>query len=109
MSRILSDRNLRLRKGHTLAGRTFYNPVVRIECADGCSLSVQANEHAYCKPRDNAGPWTHFEVGYPSVAIPEFMEWAENADDPTGTVYALVPGEVIEKVIAAHGGMKEGA
>lgn len=79
----------------------------RIECADGFSFSAQATKAAYCSPRKNIGPWGAVEVGFPS-AEPEFiMEYAENKDDPTRTVYAYVPVELVEKLIAAHGGMKD--
>lgn len=80
----------------------------RITCADGFSMSVQAGDHAYCTPRSNFGPWDEFEVGFPSESVPELMSFAENPDDPTGTVYACVPTEIIERVIAVHGGMDNG-
>ena len=37
------------------------------------------------------------------------MEYAEDADNPTGTVYGWVPVEVVDAVIAAHGGINAGA
>ena len=41
------------------------NKIVR--CADGFTMSVQANEGAYCTPRlDEAGSYTEVEVGFPS-------------------------------------------
>ena len=43
-----------------------YNP--RIVCADGFSMSVQAHAGSYCTPRQNEGPHTHMEGGYPSSA-----------------------------------------
>ena len=52
--------------------------VDRIVCADGHTLSVQASETHYCTPRDNRGPWTHVEVGYPT-AQPE-ATWVRYRD-----------------------------
>ena len=78
----------------------------RIICKDGFSLSVQATRGAYCSPRTNVGPWHAVEVGYPS-SIPEFiMEFAENKEDPTDTVYGYVPIELVEKLIEFHGGQQ---
>jgi hypothetical protein len=78
--------------------------VPRFKCADGLSLSIQADKCAYCTPRTNEGPWSSFEVGYPSEKIPEIMEWCEDPDRPTDTVYAGVPVSVVEAVIDTHGG-----
>jgi hypothetical protein len=36
------------------------------------------------------------------------MEWCDEPDDPTGTVYGYVPAQVVVNVIAKHGGMVEG-
>jgi len=79
----------------------------RIECADGFTMSVQAREQAYCEPRTNKGPWTAVEVGFPSEKEQLLMEWAEQPDRPTDTVYGWVPVEVINEVIAKRGGTNE--
>lgn len=78
----------------------------RIVCVDGFNLSVQATHGAYCFPRKNIGPWFKVEVGYASELEEEFMPYAESPDTPTETVYGYVPVEVVERVIAKHGGMK---
>ena len=78
-------------------------------CADGFRVSVQASESHYCQPRSNSGPYSSIELGYPSESVPELMEYAEDADNPTGTVYGWVPVEVVDAVIAAHGGINAGA
>jgi len=81
-------------------------PVVkRIQCTDGFSLSVQASHGAYCSPRTNLGPWDEVEVGFPSDVPTQIMQYAENPDAPTETVYGYVPIELVEELIAAHGGM----
>jgi hypothetical protein len=77
----------------------------RIECADGFSLSVQAAHVAYCSPRRNIGPWHEVEVGFPSERPDYIMEYAEDPRRPTDTVYGYVPIELVEKLIAKHGGL----
>lgn len=82
----------------------------RITCDDGFSLSVQVHSGAYCSPRDGIGPdWTSAEIGFPSgTPTPEVMAYAEDAADPTETVYAYVPIELIDALIDAHGGFAGG-
>ena len=107
MSAYLTERIKRLRKlEHQHGGRTFYSLVPWIECADGLRMSVQASETHYCSPRDNGGPWVEFEVGYPTQKVDALMPFAENSEAPTDTVYAFVPGHIIEQVIKEHGGEK---
>lgn len=87
------------------SGRLFLKIRDRIICGDGLELSVQASEYAYCSPRDNYGPYSAVEVGFPSEEIPEIMEWAEGAGKPTETIYGWVPVEIVDSVISAHGGI----
>ena len=88
------------------------NPI--IVCADGFSMSVQAHEYSYCKPRQNEGPHTHMEGGFPSSAPldPELLESRENHwnedSDPCETVYPYVAREVFEREFELHGGIVEG-
>ena len=79
-----------------------------VVCADGFRMSVQANGTAYCEPRDDAGPYTEVEIGFPNREEPMLKQWAEDPTDPTGTVYAWVPRQVVLNVIAKHGGMVDG-
>ena len=79
----------------------------RITCKDGFSLSVQATHGAYCSPRTNIGPWARVEVGFPSAPPELIMEYAENDSEPTDTVYGYVPIELVEELIALHGGPSE--
>jgi hypothetical protein len=76
-----------------------------IVCADGLILSVQASDTHYCSPRENDGPYSHVEVGYPSEVVPELLEYAETPETPTSTVYGYVPAELVDAVIEAHGGI----
>ena len=81
----------------------------QIVCKDGFAMSVQANEGAYCAPRiDGADRYTEVEVGYPSVREPLLIEWAEDKNNPTSTVYGYVPSERISLVCAKHGGIVSG-
>lgn len=72
-----------------------------IVCKNGAKLSIQANESAYCTPRENEGPYTHFEVKVYDAITPE--SWSEYHD--WNSVYAYVPVELINEFIALHGGI----
>ena len=84
----------------------------RVICADGFTVSVQANEGAYCTPRqDNAEQYTEVELGFPSAHEELIMDWMEvygEDPDPTDSVYPYVPVSVVTNVIAKHAGMVEG-
>jgi len=82
--------------------------VPAIYCKDGFIISVQASGGHYCLPReDGAEAYTHVECGFPS-AVPEFiLEYAEEKDQPTDTVYPYVPVELVEQLIHLHGGIAE--
>ncbi|MEQ9869169.1 hypothetical protein ABRP77_07790 [Pectobacterium odoriferum] len=82
----------------------------RVICSDGFSISIQANEAAYCSPRENIediAEYNSFELGFPSAKDNQIMEYSEDAEDPTGTVYGYVPRELVEKLIESHGGISE--
>lgn len=80
----------------------------RIICDDWFSMSVQANYWAYCWPirttirNKYMSFYDTYEVGYPSESEDLLLEYAENSDNPTETVYPYVPKEVIEAVITKH-------
>ena len=82
----------------------------RLILADGASLSVQASEHSYSSPRDNKGPYTKVEVGFPSETPPEaWKEFAEEWDKPTNTIYSYIPLTMVMLYIGAHGGIDRDA
>ena len=83
---------------------TIRPPIV---CRDGFRMSVQASSNHYCSPREDEGPWTHVEVGYPNRVEPLLWEWAEVKGDWTDTVYPRVPVEVVAAVVELHGGFGE--
>jgi hypothetical protein len=76
-----------------------------VVCKDGFKMSVQASEYHYCSPRDNRGPYTHVEVGFPSQRVEALMPYIEDESDPTRTVYSHVPIEIIPQIIEDHGGI----
>lgn len=84
-----------------------------VYCNDGVlSMSVQASRLHYSTPRTDEGPYTHVEVGFPSVKPPQ--SWAEYCDGdfetkPCDTVYAYVPLELVAEFIELHGGLKTSA
>ncbi len=78
--------------------------------ADGTSLSIQAGDTHYCEPRmlsENGtySDYSHFEIGFPSRIIEELLPYADDDENPTDTVYAYVPRELIETIIKAAGGV----
>ena len=80
--------------------------IPHIICADGFHMSVQVGQYNYCEPRiDSADSYRSMEVGYPSHTEPLLIKYAEDMDRPTETVYDYVPVDVIDVVIAEHGGM----
>ena len=82
---------------------------VRVECADGFSMSVQARESLYCTPRETNAPWySEVEVGFPSAREELLMDYCEEPQNPLETVYAYVPVGTVTNVIAKHGGMVAG-
>lgn len=74
----------------------------RIHCKSGLTLSVQASEWRYCAPRDDTGPWHRVEVGYPSRTLRTLSRWRDGRDSP---VYAYVPVERVNAIIARNGGI----
>ena len=87
--------------------RNYINETVI--CADGFRMSVQANEGAYCEPRQNdEKKYNLVEVGFPTEREPLIMPWCENDHNPTNTVYGYVPVDIVTNVIVKHGGMVAG-
>ena len=84
-------------------------PVKETSCADGTKVSIQASMHHYCSPKSDVGPWTHVEVGFPSVSLPE--SWVEYANDPNkgvkSDVFGYVPVSLVREYIEAHDGIRK--
>lgn len=108
----------------------------RVICNDGFSVSVQANDCAYCLPRITQGlldgelyysgafdfnepdaygftnrfiPYVEVELGYPSEVEEDLLPYAEDESNPTNTVYGYVPIEIVDSMIQRHGGINERA
>ena len=81
-----------------------------IICKDKFSMSVQASELHHCTPKENGNTMTYtsVEVGFPNEKEELLMDYAEDIDKPTGTVYPYVPAQLILDVIDKHGGMLSG-
>lgn len=96
---------LELSTGQT---HVYYGHVPPIHLADGNRVSVQVGDGLYCTPRNDQGPWTHVEVGFPTAPPgPLWNEYCEDLDKPESTIYAYVPIELVRFYIGAHGGIKE--
>ncbi|MGW1007441.1 hypothetical protein [Streptomyces sp. NPDC002520] len=70
-------------------------------CEDGTYLSVAAAASVGSLPFRSGGPYTHVEVGYPSVLPPP--QWAQEYEVEPG-VYRRVPVEAVQEWIDEHGG-----
>ena len=94
----------------------------RVYFNNGGNISIQASRTAYSEPRDNFGPYTEMELGYPSkdTVLPEsVLKYVEqsatynddgsyNGNDPYNSVYPYVPSSVVKELIQANGGIKSG-
>lgn len=77
----------------------------RMVCADGFSVSVQAGYGLYSDPREDSDYYNAVELGYPSKEDSLITPYAESLNNPTGTVYGMVPVEVVDSLIKKHGGL----
>ncbi len=80
-----------------------------IECRSGFTVSIQASDTSYSIPRSNtAEKYSSVELGFPNREEQLIMDWAEDPSVPTNTVYGYVPVEVVNLMIAKHGGIVSG-
>ena len=77
----------------------------RVLCGDGFEMSIQASSTHYCRPREDTGPWTHVEVGFPNRIEPLLWQYAEERGRWTDAVYPFVPIELAAAVVELHGGL----
>lgn len=83
----------------------MWEPIKRVECRDGFSISIQAGFYTYSTPRrDKAWPYTEVELGFPSELDHLIDIYAEDPGT-TKTVYGYVPIKVVNKLIKKHGGI----
>jgi hypothetical protein len=83
---------------------TFYRRP-RIYCNDGFNFSVQGGDGKYSTPRRNEKEFMAMEIGFPSNREESILEFAEDRDNPTETVYGYVDNKLIQQVIDKHGGI----
>lgn len=78
-----------------------------VTCKDGFQVSIQASSMHYCSPRqDMLDSYKKVELGFPNMEDDLILEYAEDKEDPTGTVYGYVPIEIVELLIEKHGGIE---
>lgn len=85
----------------------------RVQCADSFSISIQRNSYAYCDLHDGFANHiypmdmgnTTYELGFPSEEDSLIIEYAEEPDNPTDTVYGYVPYGVVIDLLDKHGGI----
>lgn len=96
---------------HIFENNSMYNleykeRTPRIYCMDGTSFSIQTGEYNYCTPRDNIGPWTHVELGFPSKKFDCLTPYQDNSEsDQESTVFGFVPIELVRDMIDKCGGI----
>ena len=76
-----------------------------IRCHDGFMMSVQASRDHYCQPREDQGPYSAVEVGYPNRLEELLLPYSDKATTITGmrpTLYVRVPAHIISAVVAKH-------
>ncbi len=77
----------------------------RIHCKDGFNFSVQGGEGNYSTPRKNDKEFMAMEIGFPSEVEELILDFAEDRENPTDTVYGWVDNDIIQEVIDKHGGI----
>lgn len=81
----------------------------RITFRDGFSVSIKAGSALYCKPRDNHGPYTEVEMGFPSGFDSVLADYIEGYDTPfTQSVFPYVPFRIVDELIRDHGSIIDG-
>ena len=81
-----------------------------VVCADGFGVSIQASWGHYCVPRidTNSVPYGRYEkveLGFPTAEVPEWLDYAEDPEEATGTVYGYVPVDLVDTGLEKHGGI----
>lgn len=67
----------------------------------GGKVSIQASEDHYCTPRNNTGPYTEWEIGFPEGVPEEAMAILEDFD---GQIASHVPTLIVQAFVQACGG-----
>jgi hypothetical protein len=80
-----------------------------VQFESGFGVSIQASQTSYCSPRNNTGPYTHVELGFPTAFEQLIISYAEDQSEPTDTVYGYVPAGLVQALTIKHGGIKSGS
>jgi hypothetical protein len=86
----------------------YYERRDRIILKSGLSMSIQSHAGSYCFPRQGGLPshkYTSFEIGYPNEPVADLSYYAEDLDDPCGTIYPYVPLNIIQSIYDSNGGI----
>lgn len=104
---IINEHLRKTRRAEILPGIGTYDKVRPwVICKDGFTVSIQASEHHYCTPRVNgAEMYETVELGFPNMEDPLIIDYAEEPECPTGTVYGYVPVHIVCSLIEKHGGI----
>lgn len=78
-----------------------------LTCDDGFEFSIQAGPSMYSIPQLIADHYDAVEIGFPTDDEPLLKEYAEDPEDPRGTVYGWVPVTRVNEIIEKHGGICE--
>lgn len=87
---------------NTSANKGFILIRPPVVCADGFKVSIQASHLHYCSPREDLanGEYESVEIGFPSFKEELIMRYRD------GDIYPYVPIDIVEKMIANHGGIE---
>ena len=70
-------------------------------CADGFKMSIQASDNHYCRKNDD-GSYASVEIGFPSAFDILLYDYADDCND---AIFGYVPLNVVDAIIAKHGGI----
>jgi len=87
-----------------LLNRTHLNNSPPVICKSGLTMSVQASETHYCSPKNNVGPYSRVEVGFPSRRVMALMPYRDWAPGRPARIFSYVPVTVVATVIEKNGG-----
>ena len=85
----------------------------KVHFNNGGSISVLASSSHYCEPRNDNGPYTKFELGYPSkdTKLPQsLLKYQEQSSitDPYDNIFPYVPVRILMKLADMNGGFVKG-
>lgn len=91
----------------TSTGTTSHNSELRpmVICNDGFSISIQGQDGSYSIPRKFTNKYDSMELGYPNMVDEIIREFAEDVNDPMGSIYGYVDFDIIDKMINNHHGI----